>query len=134
VLPVSAGTWSFPLFNLANEKLVTPFPTPQSQPASLTIEFKYSTFDRLRFLILHNGQLYRQWRFVLPSNQIFPSNSGCNKVGDATTVGGQVAYTITFCRPMTTITTSQTSWRTIDGGNFMNICLSYGTICKGQIL
>jgi hypothetical protein len=131
---VSAGTWSCPLFTLANKKLVTRSPTPQSQHASQTIEFKYNTFDRLRFLILHNGQLYRQRRFLLPSHQNFPSTSGCNIVGDATTVGGQVAYTITFCRPMTTITTSQTSWRTIDGGNFMNICLSYGTICKGHIL
>jgi hypothetical protein len=119
---------------LANKKLVTPSPTPELQLASPTIDFKYNTFDCLRFLILHNGQLYRQWAFLLPSHQNFPSTSGCKIIGDATTVGGQVAYTSTFCRPLTTITTSQTSWRTIDGGNFMTICLSSGTICKIHIL
>ena len=39
VIPVSAGTWSCPLSNLANQKLVTPAPTPQAQPVSTTIEF-----------------------------------------------------------------------------------------------
>ena len=98
------------------------------------LNFKYNTFDRLRILILHNGQLYRKWRFMLPSHQNFPSTSECNIVGDATTVGGRLAYTITFCRPMTIVTTIQTSWHTIDGGNVMTICLSFGTICKVSIL